>query len=301
MTVGLPPETRKTAPVPPVRVPPCIFKVPLAVVRLTHESASPVLSALTEVSVMLSGELFTLTARASVVEIVPLVEVVVPVLLARTNAATVGSGAISRSAKVTAPAFVPRFTPAPAEVLDVVLPKFIVPPAPVFVTEMPMPVGFVVVVVPTVMLPLTRSRLTPCVPLLVEDSVVKFNAIGVAGAPAFVMLSAGPSVVVMLPVLLVTVIDPVFSVPTRPLPFVFVPPSERKLTLPALLAKFTREPGEALVTAVLPNETEVLTPRLCMSMPCPVPATPEMLVVPATVLPPPAPLRKAELAGPLMF
>ena len=161
MTVGLPPETRKTAPVPPVSVPPCIFRVPLAVVRLTAESGSPVLSAVTELSIMLSGELVTLTARASVVEIAPLVEVVVPVLLARTNAATAGSGAILRAVKVTAPALLPRFTPVPAERLDVVLPKFMVPPALVFVTEMPTPVGFVVLVVPTVMLPLTRSRLMP--------------------------------------------------------------------------------------------------------------------------------------------
>jgi len=266
VTVGLPPETKNTAPVPPMSEPPCMFRVPLAVVTLTHASGSPVLSALTEVSTMASGEPVTLTAGASVVEIVPLADVVVPVLLARLNAATAASGAISRSAKVTAPALVPRLTPAPADVLEVVLPKFIVPPALVFVTEMPMPVGLVVVVVPMLALPLTRSRVTPVVVLLVEETLVKLRVMGVAGTAALVMLIAGPLVDAMLPAAVVTVIDPVLPAPTRPLPFEVVIARLLKVTLPTLPVaappKFTPVPALPLLTVVAANVTAVPVARL---------------------------------------
>ena len=69
-----------------------------------------------------------------------------------------------------------------------------------------MPVGFVTVVVVTVMLPLTRSRLMPCVVLLFEERAPKLSAMGVAGAAALVMLRAGPFIELMLPALVVTLI-----------------------------------------------------------------------------------------------
>lgn len=171
---------------------------------------------------------------------------------------------------------------------------------------MPVPVELLTFVVPVVRLPLTRSRLIPCVPLLVDESAVKLSEIGVAGFAAFVILTAGPRVAVRLPVLLVTVIEPVFSVPVRPAPFVFVPPRDRNDILPTLLTRLTSEPGEALFTVVAPNVTEVPVARLWISIPLPVPGTLGMLVAPTTVLPPPVPpppvaLKKAELDGPLLF
>lgn len=278
--------------------------MPLAVVRLTHESGSPVLSAVTDVSVMLSAELVTLTAGASVVVIVPLEDEVVPVLLARLNAADPASGAMLRPLKVTAPPFVPRLTPAAAEVLEVVLPKFIVPPALVLSTKMPMPVGFAVVVVPIVKLPLTRSMLMPCVGLFVEETLVKLSAIGVAGATALVMLRATPVVAERLPVLLVTVIVPVLSAAIKASPLVLVALRERKVTLPALplplMPRFTAAPAVVLLTVVAPKLADVPAARARISIPKPVATIPERLVVPATVLPP-AELRKADCPAPVLF
>ena len=71
---------------------------------------------------------------------------------------------------------------------------------------MPIPVGFVVVVVPIVIFPLTRSRFTPWVLLLSEETLVKLSVIGVAGTAAFVMLMAGPLVDAMLAAFVVTLI-----------------------------------------------------------------------------------------------
>ena len=138
---------------------------------------------------------------------------------------------------------------------------------------MPIPVGFVMVVVVIVMLPLTRPRLIPFVPLLVEETVEKFSEIGVAGAAALVMLMPGPFVDEMLPALVVTLIWPVLPVPTRPLPFAVVMARLLKVTLPALgvaaAPRFTPVPALPLLTVVAAKVTVVPTARLWMSMPMP--------------------------------
>ena len=148
--------------------------------------------------------------------------------------------------------------------------------------------------------PLTRLKLMPFVVLFVEVTLVKSKSTGVAGLAAFVILIAGALVVVKLPVLLVTVIEPVLSVPTSPLPFEAVPLKLAKVTLPAFGSpapappRLTSVPADAvLLTVVVPNETDVPAARPLISMPLPGPATPEMLVVPAVTLPPPATCRKA--------
>ena len=72
------------------------------------------------------------------------------------------------------PVLVSRLTPVPPETVEVVLPKLSV--ALDVPTLMPMPVGFVIVVVGVVRLPATLVRLMPVVPLLVDEMLPKVAA-----------------------------------------------------------------------------------------------------------------------------
>lgn len=127
---------------------------------------------------------------------------------------------------------------------------------------------------------------------------------GVAGAAALVRFKATPLVAERLPVLLVTVIDPVFATPIKASPLLFVALRERKLTLPALplplMPRLTAAPAVVLVTDVVPKLTDVPAARARTSIPKPLATIPERVVVPATVLPP-AVLRKADCPEPVLF
>jgi hypothetical protein len=78
--------------------------------------------------------------------------------------------------------------------IRVVFPKFMVPPALVFWTKMPLPAGLVVVVVVMVRLPLTRSIVMPLVTLFVEETVPKLSGSARPAPQLFVMLIAWPLV-----------------------------------------------------------------------------------------------------------
>src|SRR3954452_17507555 len=75
--------------------------------------------------------------------IVPLVDVIVPVLLVARKAWAPTSGAMSRSANVIAPWLLDKLTPAPDDCAELVLPKLNAAPSGADCTLMPMPFGLV--------------------------------------------------------------------------------------------------------------------------------------------------------------
>ena len=79
--------------------------------------------------------------------------------------------------------------------------------------------------------PLTRSRTIPWVVLLLLLTLAKASASGVVVA-LLVILIAGPLVALMLPVLLVTVMSPLFSLASKPVPLLVVTSSAPNVIAP---------------------------------------------------------------------
>src|SRR3712207_1960399 len=89
-----------------------------------------------------------------------------------------------------------------------------------------------------VSVPETLLSLAPLIAPL-DDRLARLMLIGVARPAVLTMSSPAPFVAEIEPVLLVTVIWPLLSSPTRPLPFPFVMLRLLKVTGPALPFRFT--------------------------------------------------------------
>src|SRR5262249_16363811 len=106
----------------------------------------------------------------------------------------------------------PKPAPVPPELFAVVLPKL--SEALLLVALIPMPVGFVIVVVPIERLPATVVRVMPVVPLLVDDTLVS-----VRPDVTLLRLRPGPFVALIVPLVAFTV---PLVVATRPEPLASV-------------------------------------------------------------------------------
>src|SRR5262249_36006861 len=143
----------------------------------------------------------------------------------------------------------PKTAPVPPELFAVVLPKL--SEALLLVALIPMPVGFVIVVVPIERLLATVVRVIPVVLLLVEEALVRIKP-----DVTLLRLRAGPDVALMVPRL-----DSPFPLvaATGPARLRAVMLSAQKLMVGVpLLTRLPPAPADVLLTVVFPKlRTEV--------------------------------------------
>src|SRR5262249_22270558 len=143
----------------------------------------------------------------------------------------------------------PKTAPVPPELFAVVLPKL--SEALLLVALIPMPVGFVIVVVPIERLPATVVRVIPVVLLLVEEALVRIKP-----DVTLLRLRAGPDVALMVR-LGHSAVPVVGATGREPLPGVMLSAQKLRVEVP-LLTRLTRVPADVLLTVVFPKlRTEV--------------------------------------------
>ena len=131
--------------------------------------------------------------------------------------------------------------------------------------------------------PVTLVNVTPFAELLVLDTLLKFRVTGEVRL-AWEIAIAALLVALIFPVAEVTVICPVLSTPSRPIPLEVVISSAANIVLPVLVLMATPLPADAPLFTVVPAKVTVLAE---LAMEIPMPPGLVMVVLPVTVVVPP--------------